>query len=194
MTKVTKGPQPWLNPMPALLIGAVVEGKPTFMTVAWGGVANGEPPMVSLAIRPHRYTLLGIRENSQFSVNVPSISQIKEVDYCGIRSGDKNNKVEKCGFDVFYGTLENAPLIEQCPINLECTVKQIVTLDSHLLVIGLIAETHVSDDCLDEQGAIDFATTDPEYLAAADFFAQDPHPTSVKIGRIVNGNDWSEWC
>ena len=179
MTKVTKGPQPWLNPMPALLIGAVVEGKPTFMTVAWGGVANGEPPMVSLAIRPHRYTLLGIRENSQFSVNVPSISQIKEVDYCGIRSGDKNNKVEKCEFDVFYGTLENAPLIGQCPINLECTVKQIVTLDSHLLVIGLIAETHVSEDCLDEQGTLDFAKTDPIV------FLDNPTHKYCRLGSAV---------
>ncbi len=40
--------------------------------------------------------------------------------------------------------------------------------------------------------AVDFATTDEEYLAATDFFAQNPHPESVKIGRIVNGNDWSD--
>ena len=161
MDKVTKGSQPWISPMPALLVGANVEGKPTFMTVAWGGIANGEPPMISLAIRPHRYTLLGIRENSQFSVNVPSVAQIREVDYCGVRSGDKTNKVEKCGFDVFYGTLENAPLIKQCPINLECTVKQIIELDSHRLVIGVVVETHVSEDCLGDDGTIDFVKTDP---------------------------------
>jgi len=68
MAKVAKGPQTWIAPMPALLIGADVNGKPNFMTVAWAGIANGEPPMVSLAIRPARHTLVGIREHSQFSV------------------------------------------------------------------------------------------------------------------------------
>jgi len=161
MTKVTKGPQHWLCPMPALLVGAMVEGKPTFMTVAWGGIANGEPPMVSLAIRPARHTLVGIRAAGEFSVNVPSTAQVTEVDFCGIKSGATIDKVEYSGLKVFHGQLTSAPLVEQCPINLECLVDRIIELESHCLVLGKIVETHVSKECLTDEGTLDFRKTDP---------------------------------
>jgi len=148
MNKILMGPQTLIYPMPALLVGANVNGKPNFMAVAWGGIANGEPPMISVAIRRTRYTLRGIRQNLTFSVNVPSADMVREIDYCGLAHGSQVNKVEACRFKVFYGKLGNAPLIEQCPINLECEVAHILDLDSHSLVIGRIVETHVSEDCL----------------------------------------------
>jgi len=73
---------------------------------------------------------------------------VKETDYCGIISGTKANKAKVCQFKVFYGKLDTAPLIEQCPINLECEVAHILDLGSHSFVIGRIEETHVSDSCL----------------------------------------------
>jgi flavin reductase (DIM6/NTAB) family NADH-FMN oxidoreductase RutF len=179
MAKVTKGPQPWLAPMPALLVGADVKGKPNFMAVAWTGIANGEPPIISLAIRPARHTLIGIREHSQFSVNVPSDAQAREVDFCGVRSGAKVDKVAKCGFKVFRGVLEHAPLIEECPINLECTLRQIVELDSHCLVLGEVVETHVSDDCLNARGIIDFAAMNPLV------FLDSPTSQYHGLGKLV---------
>jgi flavin reductase (DIM6/NTAB) family NADH-FMN oxidoreductase RutF len=148
MAKVLMGPQTWLYPMPALLVGADVDGRANFMAVAWGGIANGEPPMLSVAIRHSRHTLKGIRESQTFSVNVPACGLVKETDYCGIESGARVDKAAVCRFKVFYGKLENAPLIEQCPINLECRVAHILELDSHALVIGRIEETHVSESCL----------------------------------------------
>lgn len=148
MNKILMGPQTLLYPMPALLVGANVNNKPNFMTVAWSGIANGELPMISVAIRRTRYTLRGIRQNLTFSVNVPSTDMVRETDYCGLTHGSEVNKVEVCQFKVFYGELGNAPLIEQCPINLECKVAHILDLDSHSLVVGRIEETHVSEDCL----------------------------------------------
>ena len=148
MAKILMGPQTWIYPMPALLVGAQVDGKPNFMTVAWGGIANSVPPMVSVAIRHQRYTLKGIRQNLTFSVNVPSSDMVKETDYCGSVSGSKANKAEVCRFGVFYGKLDSAPLIEQCPINLECKVMHILDLGSHCLIIGKIEETHISESCL----------------------------------------------
>jgi len=148
MSKVLMGPQTLIYPMPALLVGANVDDKPNFMVVAWSGIANGEPPMISVAIRHHRYTHRGIRQNLTFSVNVPSTDMVRETDYCGIISGAKANKVEGCQFKVFYGKLDNAPLIEQCPINLECKVMHILDLGSHSLIIGRIEETHISESCL----------------------------------------------
>jgi flavin reductase (DIM6/NTAB) family NADH-FMN oxidoreductase RutF len=148
MGKILMGPQTLIYPMPALLVGAKVDDKPNFMAVGWGGIANGEPPMISVAIRHQRYTLKGIKQNMTFSVNVPSTDMVKETDYCGIISGAKANKAEVCRFKVFYGKLDNAPLIEQCPVNLECKVVHILDLGSNSLVIGQIEETHVSDSCL----------------------------------------------
>jgi flavin reductase (DIM6/NTAB) family NADH-FMN oxidoreductase RutF len=148
MAKVKMGPQTALYPMPTLLIGADVGGKPNFMTAAWAGICNGEPPMVAVAIRPSRFTLKGINENMTFSVNVPTAAQVKEVDYCGIESGSKADKVAVCGFHIFYGKTAGAPLIEECPVNLECKVDRILELGSHNLVIGRVMETHFSDDCL----------------------------------------------
>jgi len=148
MGKIAMGPQTLIYPMPVLLIGSNVDDKPNFMVVAWGGIANGEPPMISVAIRHTRHTLKGIRQNSTFSVNIPSADMVREADYCGITSGSTVNKVEVCRFKVFYGKLGNAPLIEQCPINLECKVMHILDLGSHSLVVGRIEESHISEGCL----------------------------------------------
>jgi flavin reductase (DIM6/NTAB) family NADH-FMN oxidoreductase RutF len=148
MAKVLLGPQTMIWPMPALLVGANVDGKPNFMAVAWGGIANGQPPMISVALRHERHTLRGIRQNLTFSVNVPSTDMVRETDYCGITSGAKVDKVQVCHFKVFYGKLESAPLIQQCPVNLECKVVHMLDLGSHTLVIGRVEETHISEECL----------------------------------------------
>jgi len=148
VSKIQLGPQTRVYPMPAFLVGANVDNKPNFMAVAWGGIANGEPPMISVAIRHQRYTYKGIRQNMTFSVNVPSTDLVRETDYCGIKSGAKVNKVEDCRFNIFYGKLNNAPLIEQCPINHECKVMHILDLGTHALIIGRIEETHISESCL----------------------------------------------
>jgi len=148
MGKILMGPKTLIYPMPVLLVGANVDDKPNFMAAAWCGIANSEPPMISVAIQPHRYTHRGIRENLTFSLNVPSVDLMRETDYCGIISGSKANKVEACQFSVFYGKLNNAPLIEQCPVNLECKVVHILDLGSHSLIIGRVEETHVSESCL----------------------------------------------
>lgn len=148
MDKTLLGPATLVLPTPAFLIGANVDGKPNFMTAAWSGVVNSDPPMVSVAIRRARHTHRGITENATFSLNVPSTDLVRETDYCGIRSGAKVDKTAVCGFKVFYGKLGTAPLIEQCPLNLECRVEQTVELDSHTLFLGRVEEVHVTTDCL----------------------------------------------
>ena len=148
MAKVKLGPQTLAYPMPAFLVGASVGGKPNFLTVAWGGIACAEPPMVAVALRHRRYTYKGIKENGTFSVNVPSDKMVVATDYCGIVSGLKADKVKACGFHVFYGALKSAPLIEECPLNLECRVFRVDDLGSHALVVGEIVECHVSEECL----------------------------------------------
>lgn len=161
MKKITLGPQTLVYPMPAFLIGANFGEKPNFMTAAWSGIAASTPPMITLALQHHRYTLKGIRQNGVFSVNVPSAELVRETDYCGLVSGTaKADKVKDCNFTIFYGKLKNAPLIEQCPVNLECKVVHILTLGSHTLMIGQIEEVHVSEDCMTD-GQPDPVKIDP---------------------------------
>ena len=147
MEKIQSSHRALLYPMPVMLVGSNINGRANFMVAAWGGIASAKPPMVSVAIRPQRYTLIGINENNTFSINIPSIDLIKETDYCGIVSGSEVDKVDACKFKVFYGKLESAPLIEQCPVNLECEVAHILDLGSHSLVIGRIEQALVSADC-----------------------------------------------
>lgn len=160
MAKLKLGPQALVYPMPTFLVGSMVAGRPNFMTVVWGGIACGEPAMVSVAIRPTRYTLKGINENKSFSINIPDAKLVKETDYCGIISGSKADKAAVCGFKIFFGQLAGAPLIESCPVNLECVLHQIVELGSHVLVIGRITETHISEECL-TNGRADVAKINP---------------------------------
>ena len=160
MKKITLGPQTLVYPMPAFLIGANVDGKANFMTAAWSGIAASAPPAITVAIRHPRYTLKGIQENGTFSVNVPGAKLVRETDYCGMVSGTDADKAKDCNLTVFYGKLNNAPMIEQCPVNLECKVVHTLSLGSHILLIGQIEEVHISEDCITD-GEPDPAKIDP---------------------------------
>ena len=148
MAKVSMGSRALLYPTPTVLVGADVDGKPNFMAAAWCGIVNSVPAMISVSLQPRRYTYRGIINNQTFSVNIPSSNMVRETDYCGIVSGGTVDKTAVCQFKVFYGGLDNAPLIEKCPVNLECRVIHTLDLGSHSLFIGRIEETHVSEDCL----------------------------------------------
>lgn len=190
MAKIMINPQPLICTTPTVLVGSMVDSKPNFMAVAWCGVANSIPPMVSVAIRPQRYTFRGILKAREFSVNVPSVELVKEADYCGIVSGAKVDKVAACGFKIFYGTLQNAPLIDQCPVNLACKVEHIIELGTHQLVIGKVEETHVTDIGLND-GRPNFEQIRPLVYAAgvpANYYAFGQNlGRAFSIGRALEG-------
>jgi len=146
MKKVKLGPQTLLYPMPAVLVGTKMDERVNFMTAAWCGIAASKPPALSVGIQKGRHTIKGIEQNGTFSINVPSGSLVREVDYCGIYSGKIRDKSEV--FEVFYGVLETSPLIRECPINIECRVIHKLDLGSHTLVVGEIVETYVNENCL----------------------------------------------
>jgi flavin reductase (DIM6/NTAB) family NADH-FMN oxidoreductase RutF len=158
MAKVTIGPSTHLFPKPAVLIGAMVEGKANFMTVSWCGIASQSPPHISVAIRNIRHTLKGIEEHGAFSANVPSVALAAQVDYCGIYSGKEVDKSQV--FEVFFGGLDTAPLAAECPLNFECKVVDSLDLGSHKLVVGEIVQTHIDEACL-TSGKPDVIKLDP---------------------------------
>ena len=108
-----------LYPTPTVIVGAIVAGKPNFITIAHIGIVNhAKPHLISISMGKAHYTNAGIRENKEFSVNVPSEKLVVETDYVGIVSG---KKVDKSGvFDLFYGSLPKAPMIKACPLCMEC--------------------------------------------------------------------------
>jgi flavin reductase (DIM6/NTAB) family NADH-FMN oxidoreductase RutF len=158
MEKSKLGPEPLIMPMPALIVGAKVNEKPNFMVASWCGIAAFKPPAVTVALNKARHTLKGIRENGTFSVNVPSCEIIRKADYCGIYSGKKKDKSQI--FKTFYGELKTAPLIEECPINLECRVLHSLDMKTHLLIVGEIIETYVNKGCI-KDGRVDPEKIDP---------------------------------
>ncbi len=92
--------------------------------------------MLSIGINKAHYTPEGIRENGTFSVNIPSANMVEKVDYCGLFSGRKIDKSKL--FQIFYGDLKTAPMINECPICMECRVIETIDLPSHFLIIGQI--------------------------------------------------------
>ena len=125
------------------LVGANVAGKPNFEAIAWFNIADYNPYLISISSDKSHYTNKGIREHKEFSVNIPSVDMAAVTDYCGTHSGEKVDKSKI--FDVFYGELKNAPMISECPINVECKLTKTIQLSRNELLIGEIAGVYIED-------------------------------------------------
>jgi flavin reductase (DIM6/NTAB) family NADH-FMN oxidoreductase RutF len=171
------------------MVGSVVDGEPDFSTVAWTGVAASNPPTISVALQHHRHSLKGVRQNMAFSVNIPSVDLVKETDYCGLVTGARVDKAKRCNFDVFYGKLAKAPMIEQCPVVHACEVVQILNLGSHELIVGRIVETYVSDSCVTD-GRPDAAKMQPLIYASGGYHAVGSSlGLAFQIGKVISPDD-----
>ena len=136
-----------LYPTPTTLVGALVNGKPNFITIAHIGIMTLDH--ISLGIHKSHYTNAGIKENKVFSVCLPSEDLMIETDYCGIMTGKKTDKAAL--FDVFYGELETAPMIRECPICMECRLERIVDFEAHDVFVGEVVQTHADPAVLTER-------------------------------------------
>ena len=148
MGKIAIGARTILYPLPAVIVGAQVDDKPNFSTYAWSGIVNSNPPMLSVSFQHKRHALKGVKQNGTYSVNIPSVKMVKETDYCGLVSGKDTDKVANCNFKLFCGKITNTPLIDECPINLECRAMHILNLGSHEMVVGQIEEVYATESCL----------------------------------------------
>src|SRR3972149_9690804 len=154
--KMKLGIKNCLYPMPTTLVGALVNGKPNHVRIAQVGIMD--LTSVSLGMNKSHFTNLGIKENKTFSVNIPSTKMVKETDYCGLVSGKNDDKAHL--FKTFYGTLETAPMIEECAINMECQLVKTVDFPNHDIFIGRIAETYCDESVLTD-GSVDFDKLQP---------------------------------
>jgi flavin reductase (DIM6/NTAB) family NADH-FMN oxidoreductase RutF len=164
MEKIKIDSNAFVYPMPMVIVGALVEGKPNFMAVAWVARANAKPPMIMVALG-HHHTNSGIEANGAFSVNVPDVALMEKTDYCGIVSGRKVDKSKL--FDVFYGSLPGAPLIKECPVCMACRLNQAVKLPFDTLYIGDIVEVYTEERFLTD-GKPDVKKINPFTLTMPD--------------------------
>ena len=144
-----------LNPVPVVMITCRnKEGKENVFTVAWTGTICTKPPMLSISIRPERLSYEYIKETMEFTVNMPHKKQTRETDFCGVRSGRQLDKIKECGFTMVEGKDVNVPFIKECPVNIECKVKQIIPLGTHDIFLAEVVGSHVNENLMDENDKI----------------------------------------
>ncbi len=148
-----------LYPSLTVVAGALVQGRPNFITIAHVGIMNhATPSLISLSMGKVHHTNQGIHEQKTFSVNLPSRKHMSVTDYVGLVSG---RNTDKSGlFEIFYGELQTAPMIVDFPVSMECRLERVVDFETHDLFVGEIVGTYASDEVL-RDGKVDLAKVDP---------------------------------
>ena len=153
--KIERTPSTALLPTPVVLLSVAGEGDiPNMITLAWVGTVCSSPPMLSVAIRPSRYSYRLVNAAREFVVNIPRADQVAQVDLAGVCSGADHDKFAELGFTAQPSTHVSAPLIAECPINIECIVRHQMTLGAHDLFIAEIVGTHYDEGLLDDRGRL----------------------------------------
>lgn len=172
-------PGPFLLPMPTVLVGSDVAGKPNFMTAAFVTITNIKPPMLACGLNPSHRTCDGIVANQAFSVSVPSADMVEVVDWCGIASGHSEDKSRV--FETFRGDLAGAPMIRDCAICAECRLVQTTPYGVDSLYVAEIVGVHAQEHCLTD-GRVDWSKISPLLFTF-------PDPSYWKLGDYV-GKAW----
>ena len=159
--KIERKPSTGLLPTPVVLVTvADDEGGANMLTIAWIGTVCSSPPMLSVAIRPTRYSHRLAERAREFVVNIPRASQLEQVDLAGVWSGAEHDKFRELGFTPAPAKHVTPPLIQECPINLECQVRHQLSLGAHDLFIAEIVAAHYDEELLDSRGRMKTATLD----------------------------------
>ena len=153
MSKQVWKPGNMLYPLPVVLISAVsLSGEPNIFTVAWTGTICSDPPMVSISVRPERYSYAMIRETGEFVVNLTTEKLAFATDYCGVKSGKEVDKWKEMRLTPVPGKTVKAPLIKESPVNIECRVTERKDLGSHHMFLAEVLAVHVDSEYMAETG------------------------------------------
>lgn len=128
--------------------------KPNLITIAWAGNVCSDPPMLSISVRPERYSYDIIRTTREFVVNVPTLGQARAVDWCGVVSGRKEEKFAATGLTPSPSLKVNPPIVLECPINIECRVRKSLELGTHTMFVAEVVAVQVSAELVDRKGAL----------------------------------------
>ncbi len=146
-----------LSPLPAVLVGSLTNGHPNYLVI--GYIAPFDfGKHIFFSLYKKRYTRIGIHENRTFSVNIPSEDLLEKVKVCGSHSGRDYDKGSI--FDTWYGELKTAPMIHECPINIECEVAEILDYDPNEGIIGRVIKSYADSQYITD-GKLDWRMVHP---------------------------------
>lgn len=146
-----------LYPLPVVMVSCAREGeRPNIITLAWVGTVCTNPPMVSISLRPSRYSYGIIRETEEFVINLTTKEILRAADYCGVKSGRDVDKFKETGLRWERAKeLKYAPAIKESPVNIECRVSEVKELGSHHLFLAHVVGVGVDEQYLDRDGKFD---------------------------------------
>jgi flavin reductase (DIM6/NTAB) family NADH-FMN oxidoreductase RutF len=175
-TKEIWKPGTMLCPLPVVMVTCVGrEGRPNIFTVAWTGIVCTDPPMLSISVRPERYSYELLQETGEFVVNIPSVREVRATDLCGVISGREVDKFERTGLTPAPASVVSAPLIRECPVSLECRVTQTLSLGSHTLFLAEIVATQVSKSLMTASGRLALEKAGLAAFAHGHYYALGKH-------------------
>lgn len=140
-----------LYPCPVLLVTSKFRGIRNVLTVSWSGIASSHPEYITISINKKRYSHSLITGSGNFAVNIINENLLDAADYCGSNSGKSIDKFDHCSFATSSGTFVDAPLIDDCPVNIECKVESIMDLGSHDLIVGRVLVKWINSDIADSE-------------------------------------------
>ena len=171
MSRQSWKPGNMLYPGPAVLITAADKrGNANVFTVAWTGTVCSDPPMVSISVRPERYSHHMIEETGEFVINLTTRNLTRAVDYCGVKSGRDTDKFKDMNLSILSADKVKAPLIKESPVNMECCVKQTLRLGTHDMYMAEVVAVHADETYMDEKGRFLFENADPIAYSHGSYF------------------------
>lgn len=171
MGKISFKPGNMLYPLPAALVTVKdKEGKDNLLTIAWVGTVCTNPPMLSISVRPERYSYRALRETGEFVVNLTTREMAKATDYCGVRSGKKEDKFKACGLTKIKSVKVGPASLLQSPVNIECKVREVMELGSHHMFLADVVHVTVDDAYMDEKGSFHLEKAQPIVYSHGTYF------------------------
>ncbi len=161
-----------LYPLPVVMVSmADLEGKTNIITIAWAGTVCTNPPMVSISVRPERYSYPILKETGEFVINLTTKELAFATDYCGVKSGRDVDKFKEMNLTPIIGTEVKAPLIGESPVSLECKVRQIMPLGSHDMLLAEVVAVHADEEYMDAQHKFHLEQAEPIVYSHGSYLA-----------------------
>lgn len=160
-----------LSPVPPALVTCGTMEKPNVLTVAWTGIVCTHPAMTYISVRPSRYSYGLIQESGEFAINLTPAALCREADFCGVRSGRDVDKLQACGLQVLPAKRISAPILEACPVALECRVTEQKPLGTHTMFLAEIIGVDVEEQFLDSKGKLNLQQCGLAAYAHGEYFA-----------------------
>ena len=162
MSKISFKAGNMLYPLPVVMVSvADRDGRPNIITVAWAGTVCTNPPMLSISVRPERYSYPILKETGEFVLNLTTRELAFATDYCGVKSGRDVDKFKELGLTPLKAEHVGAPLIAESPVNIECKVREILPLGSHHMFLADVVAVHADEKYMDEKHKFHLEKAEP---------------------------------